>query len=133
MIEHGSFCTSVEDHGPPLGISAEARVLQFANYTFDACVMEIISTLMLGGCVCIPSSKQRMNDLSGAIRSMRVNWAVLTPSVASTIQPQDVPDLKTLVTAGEAQTPSLISTWGKHCRLINAYGKRSNFPRSVRG
>ena len=125
MIEHGSFCTSLKDHGPPLGISAGARVLQFANYTFDACVMEIISTLMSGGCVCVPSSKQRLNDLSGAIRSMRVNWAVLTPSVASTIQPQDVPGLRTLVTAGEAQTPSLVSTWGKHCRLINAYGKEN--------
>lgn len=126
MIEHGSFCTSVKDHGSPLGISPEARVLQFANYTFDACVMEIFSTLMLGGCVCVPSTEQRMNDLSGAIRSMRVNWAILTPSVASTIQPQDVPCLKTLVTGGEAQTPSILSTWSKHCRLINAYGKQGH-------
>lgn len=132
MIEHGSFCTSVKDHGSPLGICPEARVLQFASYTFDACVMEIISTLMLGGCVCVPSSKQRMNDLPGAIRSMRVNWAVLTPSVANTIQPQDVPNLKTLVTAGEAQTPALVLTWAKHCRLINAYGKEINFIRSIR-
>lgn len=131
MIEHGSFCTSVKHHGPPLGICPEARVLQFASYTFDACVMEIISTLMLGGCVCVPSSKQRMNDLPGAIRSMRVNWAVLTPSVANTIQPQDVPDLKTLVTAGEAQTPALVSTWAKHCRLINAYGKEFNVLRRI--
>jgi non-ribosomal peptide synthetase component F len=123
MIEHGSFCTSVKDHGPPLGISPEARVLQFANYTFDACVMEIFSTLMLGGCVCVPSSTQRVNDLAGAIQTLRVNWAVLTPSVANTLKPQDVPGLKTLVTAGEAQTPSMISIWGQRCRLINAYGK----------
>jgi non-ribosomal peptide synthetase component F len=97
--------------------------LNSASHTFDASVMEILSTLISGGCVCIPSDAERINDIPGAIRKLKVTWTLLTPAVANTLTPQQVPTLKTLVTGGEAMSSGHISKWkGKNICLINAYG-----------
>lgn len=78
---------------------------------------------MVGGTVCIPSSEERLNDLSGCINTLKANWAFLTPTVASTIRPSDVPSLRTLLLGGEHATTDNFSTWaGGDVRLINSYG-----------
>ncbi|KAF2802919.1 nonribosomal peptide synthase-like protein [Mytilinidion resinicola] len=124
MISHSAFSTSATEHTKAMNLSSASRVLQFASYSFDASVMEILSTLVVGGCVCVPSDEERMNDISAAIQRMGANWALLTPSVASTIKPSSVPCLRTLVTGGEAMNRTLIEQWsdGVGRCLINAYG-----------
>ncbi|KAH8602265.1 nonribosomal peptide synthase [Bisporella sp. PMI_857] len=122
IIEHVAFCTSATEHAKAMCMHQDSRVFQFASHTFDASVMEILSTLIAGGCVCIPSDMERMNDIPGAIQRMGVTWTLLTPSVANTLSPKTVPSLRTLVTGGEAMHPDHITKWrGKLC-LINAYG-----------
>lgn len=104
-------------------MGSDSRVLQFASHTFDASVMEMLSCLIVGGCVCIPSDMDRMNDIPGVIRKFEVTWTLLTPSVANTLSPKSVPSLKTLVTGGEAMSSGHIAKWkGKNICLINAYG-----------
>jgi len=122
IIEHAAFCTSATEHARAMCMRSDSRVFQFASHTFDASVMEILSTLIVGGCVCIPSDMDRMNDIPGAIRRMGVTWTLLTPSVANTLTPKGVPTLKVLVTGGEAMSSGHIAKWkGKIC-LVNAYG-----------
>jgi non-ribosomal peptide synthetase component F len=103
-------------------ISASSRVLQFASYTFDACLIEIFSTMMLGGTICVPDQDSRTNDLPGVINKMNVNWATLTPSVVRTMQPSQVPQLKTLVLIGEAMSQQDLFTWADKLTLGNGYG-----------
>ena len=122
VVEHAAFCTSGLAHAKAMFMGAGSRVLQFASYTFDASIMETLSCLLVGGCVCVPSDGQRMNDVAGVIREMGVTWTLLTPSVASTVKPESVPCLKTLVTGGEAMAAGHISRWGTQCALVNAYG-----------
>jgi amino acid adenylation domain-containing protein/non-ribosomal peptide synthase protein (TIGR01720 family) len=122
VIEHAAFATSASEHSKAMCMRSNSRVLQFASHTFDASVMEILTTLLVGGCVCIPSEADRMNDIPGAIRRMGVTWTLLTPSVASTLSPKSVPSLKVLVTGGEAMSSGHIAKWKKSCCLINAYG-----------
>ncbi|OCL14025.1 nonribosomal peptide synthase [Glonium stellatum] len=122
VVEHGAFCTGAVAHSEAMFMRPNSRVFQFASYTFDASMMEIFSTLLTGGCVCIPSDQDRINDIAGAIRKMSINWALLTPSVAGTLKPENVPSLKVLVTGGEAMSAGHINKWGKRCTLVNAYG-----------
>jgi amino acid adenylation domain-containing protein/non-ribosomal peptide synthase protein (TIGR01720 family) len=122
IIEHGSFTTGGTAHAKAIMMTSTSRVLQFASHTFDASVMEILSTLLAGGCICIPSDQDRMNDLSGAINKFNVNWTLLTPSVASVLKPGSIPTLKVLVTGGEAMSRDHITKWAGHAALINAYG-----------
>ncbi|KAK1911237.1 hypothetical protein P3342_011839 [Pyrenophora teres f. teres] len=51
-----------------------ARV--FTSYTFDFCMAEIITTLLYGGCICVPSDRDRRSDLAKAINAMGANWAL---------------------------------------------------------
>ncbi|KAF4501274.1 non-ribosomal peptide synthetase [Fusarium agapanthi] len=122
IVDHSAFCTGAYAHGRAMGMTESSRVLQFASYTFDASIMEILTTLIHGGTVCVPSSDERLHDLAGAINRMDVNWALLTPSVAQLLQPSFVPGLETLVLGGEAMSSTHISSWASSVRLMNAYG-----------
>lgn len=122
IVQHAAFCASAAAHAPALRMYSTSRVLQFASYTFDASVMEILTTLSLGGTVCVPSEEDRLNNITEVIRSMNVTWALVTPSVIQLIQPSSIPSLRTLVLGGEALSQSHIDTWAKELELINAYG-----------
>ena len=132
MVEHAAFCTSATEHTKAMNLRSTSRVLQFASYTFDASVMEILSTLIVGGCVCVPNEEERLSNIPGAIRRMGVNWALFTPSVANTVKPESVPGLKVLVTGGEAMSTGHIKKWSgkvsseedrvEYRMLLNAYG-----------
>jgi amino acid adenylation domain-containing protein len=122
VLEHSSICTSARDHGKMIKLDRQSRVLQFAAYTFDISIGDIFVTLIHGGCICIPSEHDRMNDLAGAIQSMNVNHASLTTAVASHLYPQDLESLRVLVVAGEAMTREVVDRWAEHVSLINMYG-----------
>lgn len=122
IISHQAFTTSATEHAPRILMKQTSRVLQFSNLCFDASIMEILSSLITGACVCIPSDEERMNDISGAIRRMSVNWTLLTPSVAEVLDPEAVPSLQTLVTGGEAMQARHIAKWSGKTSLVNAYG-----------
>ena len=122
LVSHSAFSSGALAHGPAMGMQSSSRVLQFASYTFDASVMEILSTLLVGGCVCIPDDKTRLNDVAKAINDLDINWALLTPSFAKLLSPVTVPGLKTLVLGGEAMSQSDVLTWADQTRLVNAYG-----------
>lgn len=121
-INHSAWVSSSSAFAPLMGITESSRVLQFASYTFDACLIEILSTLMLGGTVCVPDQASRTNDLPGVINRMKINWATLTPSVVRTMQPAQVPQLKALVLVGEAMSQQDLLTWADRVMLGNGYG-----------
>lgn len=122
MIEQGALATGVMEHGKALGMAKRVRALQFASYAFDASITEILGTLVYGGCVCIPSDADRMENIVSVMKNMRIDWALLTPSFASLIDPSEVPQLTTLVFGGEAPTRSLIQKWQRTTHVFNAYG-----------
>ncbi|KAL9601435.1 MAG: hypothetical protein Q9219_002501 [cf. Caloplaca sp. 3 TL-2023] len=122
LQEHASVCTSALAHGRALQVSSDSRVFQYAAFTFDVSMMDIFTTLICGGCVCIPSEEERMGSFTNAMNRMRVNWVLFTPSVASLVNPEDVPLLETLVYGGEAVKQENVSRWVGKVRLFNCYG-----------
>ena len=120
--EHGSVCTNALAHGPALGMGPTSRVLQFAAFTFDVSMMDIFTTLILGGCICMPSEYDRMNDIVSFINSRDVNWTFMTPSFSNLIEPDHVPSLKKLALGGEAVTQENIQRWAGKVSLFNCYG-----------
>ncbi|KEF63699.1 uncharacterized protein A1O9_01677 [Exophiala aquamarina CBS 119918] len=122
IVEHRAFYSCALAHGPAHRVCSSSRVLQFASYTFDACLVEILTTFIFGGVVCIPSTEARLNDLVSFMNSSRVNLAILTPSVASLLKPTDLPLLETLVMVGEPVKKSHVSLWSTIPNLLCAYG-----------
>ncbi|KAJ5630837.1 uncharacterized protein N7484_010937 [Penicillium longicatenatum] len=121
VVEHMALSTTAIAMMNALHMNSETRALQFSNYTFDVSILEIMMTLMTGGCVCVPSEDERMNNLGGAIRRMEANYMASPPAIVNTLEPKTVPTLKTIITGGEKMPASHIDRW--HDRfVINAYG-----------
>ncbi|PYH49275.1 acetyl-CoA synthetase-like protein [Aspergillus saccharolyticus JOP 1030-1] len=122
VVEHSAVSSSALAHGRAIKVSSSSRVLQFAAYTFDVSIGDMLVTLALGGCVCVPSETERINDLSGSIQRMHVNHACLTSTVALQLDPQEVPTLRRLVVGGEPMDESLVNKWADQVELVNIYG-----------
>ncbi|KAH6871614.1 hypothetical protein B0T10DRAFT_590815, partial [Thelonectria olida] len=123
MIEHGSLATSVVvGHGRRFKYSSDLRVLHFISLTFDISIMEIFTTLAFGGCLCIPSEKDRMSDLIGSMNRLKINLAILTPSICRLFSPADVPSLKILGLGGEAMTRQDLERFADRVEVYNGYG-----------
>lgn len=122
VLEHVACCSSVTQLTKSFGITAQSRVLQFSSYSFDACILEILATLTVGGCVCIPSDADRLNNLVATMSKMRINWAFLTPAVSRLIDPESVPELKALALGGEKLAQEDLDRWIGRLRLFECYG-----------
>ncbi|KAJ6112792.1 hypothetical protein N7512_008116 [Penicillium capsulatum] len=122
VVEHRNCISSIMAFAPITQMDSSSRVFQFASLTFDAAIMETLAILMLGGCICVPSEDDRLNDVAGAIRRLNVTWTFLTPAIASLIDPPSVPSLNILVCGGEKISQEVINKWAGSVKLFNGYG-----------
>ncbi|OKP14387.1 Nonribosomal peptide synthetase 1 [Penicillium subrubescens] len=122
VVEHRNAVSSIMAFAPMTLMGPHSRVFQFASLTFDAAIMETLAILMMGGCICVPSEDERLNDVAGAIRRLNVTWTFLTPSIASIIEPSSVPSLEILIVGGEKMSQEVITKWANVLHLMNGYG-----------
>ncbi|KAF2725990.1 acetyl-CoA synthetase-like protein [Polychaeton citri CBS 116435] len=122
MVDHSNIATSAQEHTQRLGITAQSRMLQLSNFTFDVGLGDIVYALVSGACLCMPSEKDRTDDIAGAINRMEANFIWATPTHATLLTPEDTPTLQTVALIGEPVRQENIETWAPHVRLINSYG-----------
>lgn len=75
VIEHKAYASNISIQQKQLHIPSNARAFQFASYSFDSFLLESLTIMALGGCVCIPNDVERLDDTSAAMRRMDVTWA----------------------------------------------------------
>lgn len=122
VVEHRSYCSAAFGHGKILGMSNDIRALQFGSYNFAGAIMEMVMTLIYGGCICIPSEEDRSVNLAQTIGKLNANWAFLTATVLALIHPKDVPSLRTVCVGGEPIRSSQIRGWAPKVQLRQTYG-----------
>jgi amino acid adenylation domain-containing protein len=122
VIQHSSFYMGAPAWARVLNLTNSARVLAFASFTFDMSIAELLMTLCLGGCVCVPSEEERLNDLAGAINRLGVNTMLITPSVLRLLDPKQVPNLHMVQIGGEPVYETDFQRWAEHCTIIEGYG-----------
>ena len=102
--------------------TGEWRTLQFANYVFDASVQDIFNTLSSCGTLCMAPTDALLSNPSGLINEMNVKEAIVTPTVAKLLSPEETPTLKTLIVGGEPLANEVVDTWAPDHQLLNVYG-----------
>uniref|UniRef100_A0A8H7N773 AMP-dependent synthetase/ligase domain-containing protein n=1 Tax=Bionectria ochroleuca TaxID=29856 RepID=A0A8H7N773_BIOOC len=123
VIQHDQVCTSFcSGHVQNLGLGPGTRVFQFAAYTFDMGIYDVMGSLSKGACICVPTDHDRLYDLAASIRSFKANFLSCTPTVANLLHPDEVPLLKVIVLAGEAITMKTSDRWKDHVHLNGLYG-----------
>ncbi|KAH8672362.1 non-ribosomal peptide synthetase [Ilyonectria robusta] len=131
MISHRNFCTAITHQQKALGFLDTSRVFEFASFAFDAAWYTLLFTLTSGGCLCIPSSMERENDLAGCLERYGVTVVDLTPSVARSLGPVALSRLSTLILGGEAVLSSDASIAGNTTQIMNVYGPAECTPTST--
>ncbi|OQD81856.1 hypothetical protein PENANT_c025G09152 [Penicillium antarcticum] len=122
MISHETYTSSALPRGEAVGYTPESRVLDFASYAFDVSIDSMLVTVGNGGCLCIPSDEDRLNDINEVIRKLRINYTGLTPSVGRILEPDVIASLSGLGLGGEAVSARDANNWGKETRIIIGYG-----------
>lgn len=122
MIPHRAFATSAREHSVALTINKDSRVLQFASYAFDASIAENLTTLLMGGCICVVSDIERKQSLAKAVARMQANWIFTTPSMARILNPADFPSVRIMICGGELISEKELSMWRDRVDLYLAYG-----------
>ncbi|MCU1323501.1 MAG: putative linear pentadecapeptide gramicidin synthetase LgrB [Acidobacteriaceae bacterium] len=106
-------------------IALGRRVLQFASLSFDASVSEIFSTLLTGATLVVARSHEILPgpSLRETLQRGKVNVVTLPPSVLAVQDSTHLPELNTVVSAGESLPSSVVAAWKTNFRkVINAYG-----------
>ncbi|MGE2813692.1 amino acid adenylation domain-containing protein [Mycobacterium heidelbergense] len=110
-------------HRELLGLGADARVLMVAAPTFDAWVFETLwATGSAAALVVAPPDVYAGQALTDLLQAHRVTAALMTPTVASSLDRDRLDDLSTLATMGEACPPEVVAGWAPGRRMFNAYG-----------
>ncbi|KAJ5382955.1 hypothetical protein N7517_000866 [Penicillium concentricum] len=122
VISHSNYTSGAVPRAAAVGYKEHSRVLDFPSYAFDVSVDCMLCTLANGGCICVPSEHQRVNDLSNAIRELSVNMAHMTPSVARVLASDILPSLEVIGLGGEAISASDAAEWGQKTKVVIAYG-----------
>ncbi|MFC3396063.1 amino acid adenylation domain-containing protein [Brenneria rubrifaciens] len=125
MIEHHSLCNLAYAQIDAFRITANSRLLQFASFSFDACLSEVTTALCQGACLVLASREALLpgDALLNTLQAQAITHVTLPPVAAGALDPNaELPDLKTLVLAGEACPPALVKRWAAGRRMINAYG-----------
>ncbi|MGV9868717.1 amino acid adenylation domain-containing protein [Rhodococcus koreensis] len=123
VVTHRGIANLVSAQRTRLGLDRSARVLHVASPSFDASVFEMLTAFGSGAALVVaPAATYGGSPLAQLMTAETVTHAVLTPSVLASMEPADVEGLRTLVVAGEACPPELVSRWASRCRMIDAYG-----------
>jgi amino acid adenylation domain-containing protein len=131
LVSHSNLASAIRHQAEPYGFNKNTRMYNFSSPSFDASVVEILFTLGLKGCVCIPSDKERRDDLAGSFQRLKANTLMLTPSVTNTLNPEDFTGLQLLIWMGEALHPKDVNPWWGKLRAINVYGPSECTPVST--
>ncbi|QSZ28506.1 hypothetical protein DSL72_003003 [Monilinia vaccinii-corymbosi] len=121
LVTQGNLLSNLDVLVEIYPASRDSKLLQSCSQAFDVSVFEIFFTWKIGGCLCSAVKDVLFRDIELAIRVLGVTHLSLTPTVAALIDPQKVPKVKFLVTAGEAVTQKVFNTWAGR-GLYQGYG-----------
>lgn len=123
-VPHIGVCNLAYGEVDFLDMKPGSRVLQFASFSFDTSIWEIVMTLCSGG-VLVMADKLAIlpgPDLANTLLEQRISHVTLPASSLAALPYQEYPDLSVLITAGEACAVDLLELWGKGRRFVNSYG-----------
>lgn len=124
LLHHRGLCNFAFAYSKGMGIEVKSRFLQFASFSFDASVAETFTTLLSGATLCL-ASRETLLSGSSLIRLLReeeITAAILPPSMLKLLPAEGLPELRTVISAGEACSSSVVARWAPGRRFFNAYG-----------
>ena len=130
-FSHAALSTALQGQGPAARITPLSRVMQLSSFNVDICITEILTTLVYGGCVCVPSATERLQDFGAAVNRMQVNWSYMTPLLSRKVDPTLLPSLKVVCFRTRGLDDDTYSIWHGKVNVVLAYGPQDVCPLGI--
>ncbi|NEW09308.1 amino acid adenylation domain-containing protein, partial [Paenibacillus sp. SYP-B3998] len=124
MLEHRGLCSLKLMFAETLQISDQDRIVQFASLSFDASCWEIFKALFFGATLYIPTAATILDYhlFETFMNDNRITAAILPPTYATYLNPNNMPSFKKLITGGSASSVEFVEQWKDSVMYFNAYG-----------
>nr|MDZ8004741.1 amino acid adenylation domain-containing protein [Nostoc sp. DedSLP05]MDZ8101218.1 amino acid adenylation domain-containing protein [Nostoc sp. DedSLP01] len=124
MVEHRGLVNLAQAQIQSFSVDSSSRVLQFASLSFDACIWEILMSWGAGATLYLGTKDSIMPGLPlmERLRDDGITHVTLPPSALAVLPTEELPELQTIVVAGEACPAELIKKWSVGRNFFNAYG-----------
>lgn len=130
-FSHAALSTALLGQGPAARITPLSRVMQLSSFNVDICIAEIFTTFVYGGCVCIPSAAERLQDFGAAVNRMQVNWSYMTPHLSRKVDPTLLTSLKVVCFRTRGLDDDTYSIWHGKVNVVLAYGPQDVCPLGI--
>ncbi|TFW29136.1 non-ribosomal peptide synthetase/type I polyketide synthase [Duganella callida] len=124
MNHHYGLCNLALAQSAAFGVGPDSRVLQFASFSFDASISEIVMALASGARLVLADAALMLPGapLLDTLRSRGITHVTLPSSALAVCGAPEQLEPMTLIVAGDACPPELARRWSAHHTLFNAYG-----------
>ncbi|GGL49086.1 non-ribosomal peptide synthetase [Planomonospora parontospora] len=126
VVGHAAAVSFVTMAGELFGLDSGCRSIGFAALGFDVSVLDVFAPLARGGSVMFVPDGDRTDParLQRFLEHHEVTWGTLPPALLPLLDPDRLPLLRDLLTAGEPAGPEQVARWSRPGvrRFHNWYG-----------
>ncbi|MFI5911646.1 amino acid adenylation domain-containing protein [Dactylosporangium sp. NPDC051541] len=126
VVSHAGVAAFVTATGRAFGTGAACRGIGFAAFGFDVSVLDVFVPLAHGGSVQLVPDDDRIDParLQAFLEAHRVTWGAVAPALLGLLDPDRLPDLTDIISAGEPAGPEQVARWSAppRRRFHNWYG-----------
>jgi amino acid adenylation domain-containing protein len=124
LLRHRGMINLAEVHHREFDMREGKRVLQFSPFSFDASVWETVMALGNGATLVLTQQEALASGpaLLRLLQEQRVTTVTLPPSLLTVLTPEALPELETVIAAGERCANEIVQAWAPGRNFFNAYG-----------
>jgi amino acid adenylation domain-containing protein len=124
LVEHHSLANLAHAQRQIFNLTSHDRVLQFASLSFDASIFEIIMAFEAGATLYLAQKESLIGTaLSRFLHHNSITVATFPPTLLRELSTKDLPNLHTIISAGENCSSEIVDRWVTPTRrFFNAYG-----------
>jgi len=124
LLAHSGICNLAISTIQLFDVQPKSRILQFASFSFDVSVGEVVMALVSGATLVLA---QRSSLIPGSAlielcKSCAITTVALPPTVLAVLPAEEFPALQTIIATGEACSTNIVARWAPGRRFFNAYG-----------
>jgi len=122
--EHGGIANFVQAQTEVMRVTADDCILHTLSPSFDGGLSEALLAIVNGATLVVADRDDVLDPerLTKLIVQEQVTASKFTPAVLATLNPDETPQLKTVLSAGDLLTGDLAARWCAGRRFFNGYG-----------
>jgi len=124
LVSHRGLRALADQQVRTFGVGPGTNVLQFASFSFDSSLSEIVMALANGATLHLASASTLIPgpQLIQLLRDRRIGNITIPPSALAALSYEPLPDLNVIIAAGEPCPAELAARWAPGRHFFNNYG-----------